>query len=63
MNSMILRVSKHCWQPYERNGLQGGVTTGPQVRAVFTGVFLHEHKKQFLKVSQVEHVEVAPPVD
>jgi hypothetical protein len=44
------------WTPRRR-------TTDTQVRAVFTGVFLYEHKKRFFKVSQVEHVEVAPPTD
>jgi len=40
----------------------GRLTTDTQMRGVFTGVFLHERKQRFLKVSQVGHVEVAPPM-
>ncbi len=34
-----------------------------QVTALFTGTFLYERKKRFLKVSRVEHVEAAPRID
>jgi len=33
-----------------------------QVRAVFTGTFLHERRKLYLKVSSMEQPDVAPDV-
>jgi len=58
MNSMTLRTSKSYVQSWDGNGQT--VRMKLKSAQFFTGTFLYERKKWFLRVSQVENVGLEP---